>query len=132
MASFAAFPIRAAAAQLPAGATPPTAEVLAARIDSVVKTDILRRGFPSISIAVTRGGRTLLERAWGVAEKCGVIGSSAAWVFAAPQDPREPLQRHVAKKWLLRAEKLAKLDHLKHGGFHMFVAAGRRSANPSR
>src|SRR5688500_15417390 len=67
MASFAAFPIRAAAAQLPAGTTPPTAEVLAARIDSVVKADILPRGFPSVSIAVTRGERTLLERAWGVA-----------------------------------------------------------------
>ena len=67
MAAFAAFPMRAAVAQLPAGATPPTAEVLAARIDSVVRTDILPRGFPSVSIVVTRGGRTLLERAWGVA-----------------------------------------------------------------
>jgi D-alanyl-D-alanine carboxypeptidase len=67
MASFATFPIRAAAAQLPAGATPPTAEILAARIDSVVNADILPRGFPSVSIAVTRGGRMLLERAWGVA-----------------------------------------------------------------
>lgn len=53
-------------------------------------------------------------------KKCGVIGDSKAWVFAAPQDSREPLQRHVAKKWLQRAETLAKLDHLKHGGFHMF------------
>ena len=67
LAAFAAFPIQAAAAQLPAGTTPPTAEALAARIDSVVKTDILPRGFPSVSIAVTRGGRTQLERAWGVA-----------------------------------------------------------------
>jgi CubicO group peptidase (beta-lactamase class C family) len=41
---------------------------LAARIDSVVKADILPRGFPSVSIAVTRGERTLLERAWGVAD----------------------------------------------------------------
>jgi CubicO group peptidase (beta-lactamase class C family) len=63
-----AFPIRAAAAQLPAGTTSPAAEAFAARIDSVVKTDILPRGFPSVSIAVTRGGRTLLERAWGVAD----------------------------------------------------------------
>ena len=67
MASFAALPMHAAAAQLPAGATPPTAEALAARIDSIVKADILPRGFPSVSIAVTRGGRPLLERAWGVA-----------------------------------------------------------------
>jgi D-alanyl-D-alanine carboxypeptidase len=66
MAAATAFPI-AAAAQIPAGTTPPAAEVLAARIDSVVKADILPRGFPSVSIAVTRGGRTLLERTWGVA-----------------------------------------------------------------
>jgi CubicO group peptidase (beta-lactamase class C family) len=67
LAAIAAFPIRAAAAQLPAGTTPPTAEALAARIDSVVTADVLPRGFPSVSIAVTRGGRPLLERAWGVA-----------------------------------------------------------------
>lgn len=67
VASVCSFPIHAAAAQLPAGTMPPTAEVLAARIDSIVKADILPRGFPSVSIAVTRGGRTLLERAWGVA-----------------------------------------------------------------
>ena len=66
-ASVIAFPLRAALAQLPAGSTPPTAEVLAARIDSVVRADILPRGFPGVSIVVTRGGRTLLERAWGVA-----------------------------------------------------------------
>ena len=65
--AIAAFPIQAATAQLPAGTTPPTAEALAARIDSVVRADILPRGFPSVSIAVTRGGRPLLERAWGVA-----------------------------------------------------------------
>ncbi|HZI28029.1 MAG TPA: serine hydrolase domain-containing protein [Gemmatimonadaceae bacterium] len=65
MAAVTAFPI-VAAAQLPAGTTPPTAEVLAAQIDSVMKADILPRGFPSVSIAVTRGGRTLHERAWGV------------------------------------------------------------------
>jgi D-alanyl-D-alanine carboxypeptidase len=67
MAAVAALPLRAAAAQVPAGMTPPTAEAPAARIDSVVKTDILPRGFPSVSIAITRGGRTLVERAWGVA-----------------------------------------------------------------
>jgi D-alanyl-D-alanine carboxypeptidase len=67
IASVFALPLRATVAQLPAGSVPPTAEVLAARIDSVVKADILPRGFPSVSIVVTRGGRTLLERAWGVA-----------------------------------------------------------------
>ena len=67
VASLLAFPLRAALAQLPAGSTPPTDEVLAARIDSVVKADILPRGFPGVSIVVRRGGRTVLERAWGVA-----------------------------------------------------------------
>ena len=66
IAAFTALPITAAA-QLPTGATPPTAEELSARIDSVVKADILPRGFPSVSIVVTRGGRTLLDRTWGVA-----------------------------------------------------------------
>jgi D-alanyl-D-alanine carboxypeptidase len=67
LASLYTLPLRVTAAQLPTGTTPPTAEVLATRIDSVVKADILPRGFPSVSIVVTRGGRTLLERAWGVA-----------------------------------------------------------------
>jgi CubicO group peptidase (beta-lactamase class C family) len=54
-------------AQLPAGNVRPAQAELAARIDSIVRTDILPRGFPSVSIAVTRDGKTLLERAWGVA-----------------------------------------------------------------
>lgn len=62
-----ALPTHAAGAQLPAGTTPPTREELAARIDSVVRTDILPRGFPSVSIVVTRRGQTLFEGAWGVA-----------------------------------------------------------------
>jgi D-alanyl-D-alanine carboxypeptidase len=68
IAALAAFPLRTAAAQLPAGTTAPTPQELAARIDSVVKADIFPRGFPSVSVVVTRGGRTLLERAWGVAD----------------------------------------------------------------
>lgn len=60
-------PARVAHAQLPAGTVPPTPAQVAARIDSVVKTDLLPRGFPSVSIAITRGGKTLLDRAWGVA-----------------------------------------------------------------
>ncbi|HYW32569.1 MAG TPA: serine hydrolase domain-containing protein [Gemmatimonas sp.] len=61
-----ALPMRADA-QLAAGTTPPTREVLAARIDSVVRTDILPRGFPSVSIVVARRGQLLFEGAWGVA-----------------------------------------------------------------
>lgn len=50
-----------------AAATPPSDAALAARIDSVVKADLLPRGFPSVSVVVTRGGRTVVERSWGVA-----------------------------------------------------------------
>lgn len=60
--------VRSADAQLPAGTVPPTPAQFAARIDSIVKADILPRGFPSVSIAVTRGGKPLLDRAWGVAD----------------------------------------------------------------
>ena len=67
IAALSALPIAAHAAQSPAGTTPPPAEELSARIDSVVKADILPRGFPGVSIVVARGGKTLLDRTWGVA-----------------------------------------------------------------
>lgn len=63
-----ALPLGAAGAQLPAATTPPTAAQLAVRVDSVVRHDILPRGFPSVSVVVMRGGRTLLDRSWGVAD----------------------------------------------------------------
>lgn len=46
----------------------PTAEWIAARVDSVVNTDVLGQGMPSVSIVVTRGNETLVERAWGFAD----------------------------------------------------------------
>ena len=60
-------PLRLTNAQLAAGTIPPTNAELAARVDSIVRADILPRGFPSVSITVTRGGKTLLEQVWGVA-----------------------------------------------------------------
>ena len=60
-------PLQLTNAQLPPGTVPPTQAELATRVDSIVRADILPRGFPSVSITVTRGGKTLLERAWGVA-----------------------------------------------------------------
>lgn len=64
---FASMTARFAGAQLPAGTARPTPHELAARVDSIVQADILPRGFPSVSIVVARGGKTLLERTWGVA-----------------------------------------------------------------
>jgi integrase len=43
-----------------------------------------------------------------------------AWAFPSEKDPANSVERHTTKQWLRRAEKLAKLEHLKHGGWHIF------------
>jgi len=52
----------------PVTAQQPSAARLEAAIDSVVKTDVLAQGMPSVSVVIMRGGETLLERAWGLAD----------------------------------------------------------------
>lgn len=47
-------------------------------------------------------------------------GIAAQWVFPSEKDPANSVERHTTKQWLRRAEKLAKLEHLKHGGWHIF------------
>lgn len=51
-----------------AGTARPPAEWIAARVDSIVNIDVLGQGMPSVSIVVTRGNETLVERAWGFAD----------------------------------------------------------------
>ena len=46
--------------------------------------------------------------------------SIAGFVFVAPADSKRALERHVAKKWLKRAEGFAKLDHQAQSGWHAF------------
>jgi CubicO group peptidase (beta-lactamase class C family) len=58
----------AAAAQGMNGTTRPDGAALAARVDSVVQVDVLAQGMPSVSVVVTRGNETLVERAWGLAD----------------------------------------------------------------
>ena len=74
-------PLRLAGAQLPSGTLPPTQAEFAARLDSIARTEILPRGFPSVSIAVTRGGKTLLDRAWGMADVATGKGADASTVY---------------------------------------------------
>jgi integrase len=45
---------------------------------------------------------------------------ASAFVFSSLTDPKKGLERHVVMKWLARAEKVAKLPHVKRGGWHMF------------
>jgi CubicO group peptidase (beta-lactamase class C family) len=57
-----------AAAQDTSGTMRPAAAPLGAQIDSIVQVDVLAQGMPSISVVVTRGNETLVERAWGFAD----------------------------------------------------------------
>ena len=44
----------------------------------------------------------------------------AGWVFPAPGEGDEPLQRWGPRGWIKRAETLAKIPHLKGGAWHPF------------
>lgn len=59
--------------------------------------------------------RAVLEQ-WQ--EQTFSIGSR--FVFVAPGDSAKALERHVAKKWLARAERLAKVQHQAQSGWHAF------------
>jgi D-alanyl-D-alanine carboxypeptidase len=50
-----------------AAGIPPAAETVAARVDSLVRTR-LAEGVASMSVAIVRGGDTLVHRAWGSAD----------------------------------------------------------------
>jgi len=41
------------------------------------------------------------------------------WMFPAPMKPEDPLSKATARQWFLRAEKIAELDHVPGGGWHM-------------
>jgi integrase len=47
------------------------------------------------------------------------IGGST-FVFVAPSDRGQPLERHLAKKWLAKSERLAELPHQAQRGWHGF------------
>lgn len=48
------------------------------------------------------------------------LSIGARFVFVAPGDGTKGLERHVAKKWLARAEGFAKLPHQAQSGWHAF------------
>lgn len=47
-------------------------------------------------------------------------GFGAAWVFPSDTDPAKPIDRHLANRWLRRAEKLAGIEHERGRGWHAF------------
>lgn len=61
-----------------------------------------------------RARRALLA----VAKDRAEIGES--WVFPSPTDGTKKLERHLASRWLRRAERLANIEHVKGRGWHSF------------
>ncbi len=47
-------------------------------------------------------------------------GIGEAWLFPHPNRQSEPLSRHMAQDWMLRAERLAGLEHVTGFGWHSF------------
>jgi D-alanyl-D-alanine carboxypeptidase len=64
----------AAAPSLLAGQT----QSLGARVDSVVKSAIMAKGAPSVSVLITRGDETLLQHALGLADVAGRRAADAS------------------------------------------------------
>jgi integrase len=57
----------------------------------------------------------------GVSRDCPGIGET--WVFPSDGDASRPVDRHLASRWLRRAEKLAGVQHSKGRGWHSFRRA---------
>lgn len=60
----------------------PSAASLATLADSIVTTHLLAQGVPSASVVVTRGGETLVRRAWGVADEASGRAADPNTVYA--------------------------------------------------
>lgn len=45
---------------------------------------------------------------------------ASPWVFPSDSDPLVPVDRHLANRWLRRAEKLADISHVRGRGWHAF------------
>jgi D-alanyl-D-alanine carboxypeptidase len=76
-----ALPCLLAALPLHAQQTPPGPARLAASIDSLVRAEALARGVSSVQVVITRGGETLLDRAWGVADAAAERAADPATTY---------------------------------------------------
>lgn len=85
----AATPSLLTAQQKPANGTAPSAAALIARVDSVVKADLLARGVPSVSVAVARGDEMLVQRAWGRADVASGRAADASTLYALGSNSKQ-------------------------------------------
>jgi D-alanyl-D-alanine carboxypeptidase len=74
----AALPLSRVMAQTP---QPLPKAVVEARVDSMVRAYLAEKGPASISVAISRGDETLVERAWGVADVSTKRPATAATVY---------------------------------------------------
>jgi D-alanyl-D-alanine carboxypeptidase len=66
------------AGQTPAAGARPSPAALVALVDSVVTSAIMAKGAPSVSVLITRGDETLLQRALGFADVAGDRAADAS------------------------------------------------------
>ena len=69
-------------AQGPVSGPRPSTASLAALADSIVTTHLIAQGVPSASVVITRGGETLVRRAWGVADVASGRAADPNTVYA--------------------------------------------------
>jgi D-alanyl-D-alanine carboxypeptidase len=64
------------------GAAPRQADApLDERVAAIVKSEMLAKGIPSVSVAIMRDGKMLLERAWGVADIAKNVSASESTMY---------------------------------------------------
>jgi D-alanyl-D-alanine carboxypeptidase len=78
-----------ATAQSPAVGPPPSAAALTVLVDSVVRSDFLAQGVPSVSVVVTRGGETLVRRAWGLADVAAGRAADPSTVYRIASNSKQ-------------------------------------------
>jgi D-alanyl-D-alanine carboxypeptidase len=71
-------PLSAGAAQSP---RQPAKDVVAARVDSMARAYMAEKGPASMSVAISRGSETLVQRAWGVADIVTGRPATAASIY---------------------------------------------------
>jgi D-alanyl-D-alanine carboxypeptidase len=67
----------------------PSAAALAALADSIVTTHLIAQGVPSASVVITRGGETLVQRAWGVADVASGRAADPSTVYAIGSNSKQ-------------------------------------------
>lgn len=77
------------AQQMPVSGPPPSAAALTALVDSVVRASLIARGVPSVSVVVTRGDETLVQRAWGMADAASGRAADPSTVYAIGSNSKQ-------------------------------------------